>query len=369
MIAKKHIKVLWCSPNLNHYKIGPLNHLASDPAIDLSVFVGETASETSEQNVHIEPCFKQIKVDVPKKDFGKSKLVKSKLKSIFSEFDWIMIPVEKKNILLFLYALKLRKHHKNVRLFSYNHPVLKSGHGRITPLDRWLTKFYYKRLDRVVFYTEQGCQWAISHRYVQSSKAFWANNTIDSSEIEKHYAFQYPPENQINILYIGRLSQRKRIPDLIAYHKQLKQIIPNLRLEIVGIGPESHLVTTAAASDESILWHGEVVQESEIAPIMKRAALVFVPGHTGLAVNHAFAYGRPFITLEGPSHAPEVDYIDHGNNGYILDADMQANITTIKTLLTNKNTLERFCDSAKAKGVHLKIQNWVDQMKQNLINA
>lgn len=364
MESSKKIKVLWLSPNLNHYKLGLLNRLAADSLVELCVFVGSGQSQ-SDQNMN----FKQIHVDVPKKDFGKSKLVKTKLKSVFSEFDWVMIPTEKKNIMLFLYAMTLRKRHKKVRLFSYNHPVLKSGNGRITLLDKWLTKFYYKQLDRIVFYTEQSCQWAIQHGYVKQDKAYWANNTIDTSEIEKHYSFQLPPESEIIIVYIGRLSPRKRIPELLTYYSELKTVIPNLKLEIIGTGSESHHITSALQVDKSIVWHGEITIEADIATIMKRASLVFVPGHSGLAVNHAFSYGRPYVTLQGLSHAPEVEYIDEGDNGLILESDFETNINAIKELLSNKEELNRFCNNARHKGDHLRVENWVEQMKQNLFDA
>ena len=131
--------------------------------------------------------FKQISVDVPKKNFGKSNLVKNKLKAIFNDFDWVMIPVEKKNIVLFLYAIKLRGENRNVRLFSYNHPVLKSGNGKITLIDKWMTKWYYKKLDRVIFYTEDSCKWALDEGLIVPQKAYWANNTVDNIEIKKQY--------------------------------------------------------------------------------------------------------------------------------------------------------------------------------------
>lgn len=368
MKQKHTIRVLWLAPNLNHYKSGVLDHLAVDSAIDLCVFSGSGAHKNSDEELKKDYSFNQIKVDVPKKDFGNSKLVKQKLKAIFNEFDWIMIPVEKKNITLFLYAMKLRSLNRNVRLFSYNHPILKSGNGKITLLDKWMTTFYFKMLDRVVFYTEQSCEWALKQRLVHQDKAYWANNTIDTTEIEKYYEYQLPPENSNVIVYIGQLAQRKRIPELLRYYLQLKKSIPNLILEIIGDGPESHVVESAKQLDSDINWHGTIINEEEIAFIMKRASIVFIPGHSGLSVNHAFLYGRPHVTLDGPSHAPELDYLDNGDNGYLLDGDFESNINTITNLLTNRPVLERFCNSAKRKGEYLSVQNWVEQMTQSLIH-
>lgn len=362
------IKILWLSPNLNHYKSRFLNHLASDVSIDLCVLSGAGRKEMGDQELKRDWSFKQIHVDVSKKDFGKSNLVKHKLKTIFNEFDWVLIPAEKKNLPLFWYTLKLKKQNRNVKLFSYNHPIFKSGKGNSTRIDKWLSKWFYKKLDRVIFYTEDSCKWALDEGLIVRKKAFWANNTVDNIEIKKHYNYQLPPENSTVMLFIGRLISSKRIPDLITYYSELKKRIPNLTLEIIGDGPESHHVKSEIESDASIIWHGTLIDEADIAPIMKRASLVFIPGHSGLSVNHSFSYGRPYVTLQGPSHAPELDYLDAGENGYVLDGDFESNINTIKNLLINRNVLERFCSNAKQKGDYLSVQKWVEQMKQSLLN-
>jgi len=111
-----------------------------------------------------------------------------------------------------------------------------------------------------------------------------------------------------------------------------------------------------------------LLDEAEIAPIMKRASVVFIPGHSGLSVNHAFLYGRPYITLKGPSHAPELDYLENGKNGYLLTDNFESNVNTIVQLISNKRELEGFCEKAKQKGEYLSVINWVKQIKQSLIN-
>lgn len=362
------MKILWLAPNFNHYKARFLNHLAEEKDISLTILSGTGRSRMGDQELEGDWNFQHIKVNVPKKDFGTSNLVKKKFKAIFNDFDWVMIPAEKKNMVLFLYAIKLRKYNKNVRLFSYNHPVLKSGNGKVSRLDKWITKFYYRKLDRVIFYTEYSYAWALKHEILNQDKAYWANNTVDNTEIKKYYTYQLPPKNSTSILFIGRLILSKRIPDLLTYYSELKKAIPNLVLDIIGDGPESYLVKSAISSDSSINWHGTLVDEADIAPIIARASLVFIPGHSGLSVNHSFSYGRPYITLQGPSHAPELDYLDEGENGYVLEGDFESNINTIKNLLSNRSELERFCNNAKQKGDYLSVQKWVEQMKHNLLD-
>ncbi|NRA91107.1 MAG: hypothetical protein HRU26_00230, partial [Psychroserpens sp.] len=108
--------------------------------------------------------------------------------------------------------------------------------------------------------------------------------------------------------------------------------------------------------------------EEDIAPLMKKASVVFIPGHSGLSVNHAFAYGRPYITLVGPSHAPEIEYIDKSVNGFVLSGSLDENVEAITSLLKDETRLEALCHAAKEKGEYLSIENWVEQMKNSLIN-
>lgn len=361
------MKILWLAPNFNHYKARFLNHLAKEPDVQLTILSGTGRTEMGDQELEGDWSFDHRRLNVSKKKFGNSKAVKNELKSIFTNFDWVLIPAEKKNLPLFLYALKLRKANKAVRLFSYNHPILKSKNGKSTCLDRLITKYFYRKLDRIIFYTEQSHDWAIKNKLINSKKAFWANNTIDNTEVEKYYSFHLPPEEPQTILFIGRLISSKRIIDLIRYYKALKQKHENLKLEIIGDGPDHGIVEKAVKEDTSITWHGTLVDEGDIAPIMMRTSLVFIPGLSGLSINHAFTYGKPYVTLKADKHGPEISYLDDGKNGYLLNDDSDEGVSKIGHLLDNRELLINFSMRAKAKSEILSVQNWVQQLKSSLL--
>lgn len=360
------LKILWIAPNFNHYKARFLNHLAQD--LDLTILSGSGRQGMGDVMIEDNWSFKHDKISVSKKEFGKSKKVKNYLKLHFKEYDWILIPAEKKNLPLFLYAMKLRKKNASVRLFSYNHAQLKSKNSLFGFFDYKLTKFFNNNLDRVVFYTEDACKQAIQQKLIKSSKAFWANNTVDNTEIEKYYTYQLPPEEQLTILFIGRLIPSKRIADVINYYEVLKKRFGNLKLEIIGDGPENSIVKKKQNEDSNITWHGTLVDEDKIAPIMSRASLVFVPGLSGLSINHAFAYGRPYVTLEAPKHGPEISYLEHGKNGYILKDNLEESTTMMVDLLKHYELLNSFCQHAREKGKQLSVQNWVKQITSSLLH-
>ena len=362
------MKLLWLAPNFNHYKARFLNHLAGEDDVNLTILSGTGRAQMGDQELEGDWSFKHKKLKVTKKEFGNSNLVKNELKSIFANFDWILIPAEKKNLPLFLYALKLRKVNKSVRLFSYNHAQLKSKNKVYSFLDHRLTKFFNNNLDRVIFYTKEACESAIQNNLVVPEKAFWANNTVDNTEIEKYYTYQLPPLNVQSMLFIGRLIPSKDIAKVIAYYKLIKQTHQNLKLEIIGDGPDYEIVEKAVKEDISITWHGTLVDEEKIAPIMQRTSVVFIPGLSGLSINHAFAYGRPYITLQADKHGPEIAYLRDGENGYILRDTIEDNVKKITQLLGNRDLLISFCNKAKEKSDDLSVNNWVQQIKRSLLN-
>lgn len=362
--------ILWLSPNINHYKARFLNHLANVKGIKLTVLSGTGREGMGDQEMNGPYHFNHIKLNINKQNFGKSREVQTTLKKLFKNYNWILIPTEKKNLLLFIYALYLQKRYKGPKLFTYTHPISKSGKWKTTFLDKLITKFYYSKIDRAIFYTEQSCKWAIKNELIHPEKAFWANNTIDTLEVKKYYEFVLPSQGDPVILFIGRLIPSKRIDILMHYFKVLKADLPNLKLHIIGDGPQRDVIESAIAmqEDNNIIHYGTLIDEKKIAQVIRKSTVVFVPGHSGLSINHAFAYGRPYVTIQNPTHAPEICYLEDGKNGYILNGARNENTDKLLKLLTNKELLTTFCENAKASGEALSIEHWVKQIKWSLLH-
>lgn len=357
-------KLLWLAPAFNHYKARFLNHLAQSPELELTILAGTGRQNQGDEAITGDWAFTLIREDVSKADFGQSKVIRKRLKNMIDKFDYVLIPAEKKNIWLFIYLMWLRFQSKSFQLISYNHPELKSANGKRSWLDKLLTKFYYANLDKVIFYTESSCACALNRNLIKPHKAYWANNTLDDIEIQKHYTFRLPPQEDFRFLFIGRLIPSKRIEVAIDYFEALKQKISHesLKLEIIGDGPMATLVKQAADKDVDILWHGSLVNEQHIAPIMARCHLVFVPGLSGLSINHAFAYGRPYITLEAEKHGPEINYLQPKVNGDLLSGVEAEDLAYLEKLIQDKPLMAQWCANAYQSSQSLTVQQWVNQM-------
>ena len=368
------IKVLWISPTFNHYKARFLDHLAMEQGIELTVLAGTGREGKGDAKITGQWSFTLLSCEVSKSHFGFSKIVRVKLSEVFELYDWILIPAEKKNLLLLVYAARLRasglSRGKRIRLVSYNHAGFKNKDGKTAVITKLIAKCLYNVYDRVIFYTQGSCEWAITQKIVPKRKAYWVNNTIDDVEVKKYYIFQYPPINDIRILFIGRLIPSKRIDLLFDYYKALKNRLEKsnktLKLEIIGDGPQRNVVLFHADKEKDIIWHGTLIDEKEIAPIMTRCSYVFVPGHSGLSINHAFCYGRPYVTIISQFHAPEIEYLENNKNGVLLSGRLETDIQMLFEFMTDQNTLRHLCNNAYVKSKHLSVNNWVGQMKAAL---
>ena len=366
-------KVLWLSPNFNHYKARFLNRLAMDESINLSVLSGAGRLGFGDKELNAEWEFNYHRIDISKKNFGFSLKVLKVIRELFVDFDWVLLPVEKKNILVFIYCLFLRFRFKlkgkNVKLISYNHPTLKSGNGRITLLDRWLTRFHFNRLDRIIFYTKDSCLWAINNKLLKSEKAFWANNTIDDDEVNKFAKKRNSTLRPPSLLLIGRLLEYRWIDRLIRYYEKLLLEFSALELHIIGDGPESFKIERLKSSHNNVFYYGSLIREEEISLVMAKVDYVFVPGHSGLSINHAFAYEKPYITSKDyNNHPPEYSYLKHRINCILLTGKEDEDLPLLIDYLSNKENYRRLIEGVVDSKSSISIKNWIVKIKEALLD-
>ena len=212
----------------------------------------------------------------------------------------VVMPIEKKHLPLIVFLLLIRCIFR-FRLVSYNHPSLRSNGSVTTRLDTTLSRLLFRCYDFVVFYTESSREWALRHRLTTRNKSAFANNTLDTDSIWQGYSFEVNCDTPKTILFIGRLVADKRLDLLFFYFDQLRRRIPTLQLRIIGDGPEAATVRRACRANPNVEWLGAIVDEDAIATHMKNAHAVFIPGHSGLSIVHAFSYGKAVHHLESRS--------------------------------------------------------------------
>lgn len=119
-----------------------------------------------------------------------------------------------------------------------------------------------------------------------------------------------PPGNPPRALFIGRLVPYKGVDFLL----RALELVPDLRLDIVGSGPEQHRLQTLAralAVADRVKWWGEYPDE-DLPRRMADADFLVLPSVTveemfGMVLLEAMAAGRPIITTAVPSGVREVN--------------------------------------------------------------
>jgi len=361
------LNILWLSPNLNHYKARFLNRFCQISPVDITVLAGSELKQEGHQQLHDVFLFQQVNLPVTKKQFSFKAIVYKKIYNLIKkkQFDYVLMPCEKKHLLiiLFLFFFKFIFHY---RLISYNHPIQKMQYplSLRSKMEAFIFYFFY---DRIIFYTEQSKNWSIKNHLLKSKKAFFVNNTLDTQSIWQNYQFKINKDKNKTILFIGRLTKVKWLEQLYQYYACLKETHKNIQLIIIGDGPESHVVKRFLEKDGSVEWVGAVVEEKKISVYMEKSHVVFIPGHSGLSIVHAFCYGKPYITSGTyPKHPPEFFYIEDGKNGLILKENFLINIERIEQLLYSDKIYCRYCQKAFETAQKLRIENWCDNFYQAL---
>jgi glycosyltransferase involved in cell wall biosynthesis len=171
-------------------------------------------------------------------------------------------------------------------------------------------------------------------------------------------------------VYMGALYKEKRIDFLIECAKRVRVEVPDFELLIVGGGSEAGVATRAAAGHSWIHAPGPLFGRDK-ALALKASRLFLIPGIVGLAVLDSFAAGTPLITMANKYHGPEIDYLRHGENGFIVEPgdDADAYVRTVVALLRDEGWLSAVAASAKADASRYTAENMAERFAEGITAA
>ena len=245
-------KILWVAPNLNHYKARFLNRLSETSDLDIVVLAGGQMGEDGHKQDTRRKAYAQINLKTTKKKISYNFNVYAKIIKLLitGRFDAVLMPLEKKHlpIIIFLFMLKFLF---RFMLVSYNHPTVKFKR-RNERYEKSFSKFLFRLYDKIIFYTEQGQKWAVEKNLLPPQKAFFANNTLDTESICNNYSFSVNISAQKTLLFIGRLIPSKRLDLCLQYFKEIKKILPDTKLIIIGDGPDRPLALAESKRNKVI---------------------------------------------------------------------------------------------------------------------
>jgi len=118
-------------------------------------------------------------------------------------------------------------------------------------------------------------------------------------------------------VFMGGIYSPKRIAFLLEAAREIKKLVADFELVVIGGGSERDLVDAAAAEFPWVHAVGPTYDDARIR-LASIASLQLMPGLVGLNIVDAFALGLPTITTDIDYHSPEIDYLVDGQNGVMV---------------------------------------------------
>jgi 1,2-diacylglycerol 3-alpha-glucosyltransferase len=200
-------------------------------------------------------------------------------------------------------------------LYSKKYEINK---GLIYRLLFWLERITYKNIDRVIATSSLMKAELISKYGLENEKITVITPNIDTDV--------FRPLNNLKkdsneVLYVGRLDTNKRVDELVNIMPNIKKHIPDIKLTIIGSGPEKAQIINSINSLQ-ISDYVKLVgfkSKEELKDYYNRASLTILPSEYeafGLTAIESIACGTQAIA---PKNSGIADLITHNQWGYVFE--------------------------------------------------
>lgn len=326
----RDIKILILQRILPHYRAGFFEKLKTDFPF-LKILYGNPYQGESLKN-HVNPD-KNIFSFAENIYFGKSGkiFISGIYKTLFQFKPEAVISVFNAGNLNLYILLILRVFLKfKLILWSFGYDPVR-GYNPDNSFTDKLRLYLSNRADAVIFYWEEGKKEAEKYS-VKSEHFFVAPNTLDTDrQIEIKKMLDLRGKNSIkdelcvkekfHFVYIGRFLKDKQIDFLIKAFAEIELRYENVRLTLIGDGPEYANLKKLCTELElkKVFFMGEILEEESTGKWIYISDAFLIPGRLGLSVVHSFCFGTPVISQHKESyfHGEGVGYIKDGINGYL----------------------------------------------------
>ena len=171
-------------------------------------------------------------------------------------------------------------------------------------------------------------------------------------------------------MYAGGMYRDKRLGFLLEACELIRRRVVDFEMIFIGAGADATLVKEAAERHVWIKYVGTKFDQEKVAYFML-SKLFLLPGVVGLAVLDAFAFAVPLVTTAVQGHGPEVDYLEDGRNGVVVQ-DAQNPMTyaeTVSELLKNDDRRELLAAGCRAAADIYCIEGMVERFATGIGQA
>ena len=177
-----------------------------------------------------------------------------------------------------------------------------------------------------------------------------------------------------DVLFVGRLIHQKNVECLIEAAGLIKETNPNIRVGIVGCGPNYEKLKKMARERElekNIFFTGFLSHLTEVYSYMKSAKVFVLPSLLegfGIVVIEANACGLPVIVVRNGWNAA-TELITDGQNGFTINNNDAKDLSQkIIDLLADENLRLLMSDNAKKFATNFDWQDLGEKLEKYYLN-
>lgn len=186
---------------------------------------------------------------------------------------------------------------------------------------------------------------------VYNSLEYEKHITLRNSVSSSTWFIDHFKNKNKNLIFVGRLTQVKKLHLAIEALNFLKNQNQNYNLTFIGDGimmKDLQNLSTQLGLNKQILFYGACYDEEKLSELIYNADLCISPGNVGLTAMHALTFGTPVITHNRFSkQMPEFEAIKEGFSGSFFEYDniesMAERIRTWFELNIDRETIRSNC--------------------------
>ena len=277
------------------------------------------------------------------------------------DYDLVLLP----DGLLYLanYLIMFKCWWQKVAVGFYTHGYNHQRKGsRLSAILERLRGVIHRHSDVLVVYAPDGAHHLLEVNRVPPERVFIARNTLDveriqsvargvtERDIESLREHLGVLSQDVLVVYPGRLVPIKNPEWVIETVASLRRDGIPVRAVFVGDGeslPQLHrrVDELPQGTRDAIRFAGHVSVD-EVSRYLLAGDITVMPGMTGLAVVHSFALGKPYVTVAGAAHSPEICYVKHGVNGLIAPETPEGFAEAVRYLVVHPDVRRAMGEAA-----------------------
>jgi glycosyltransferase involved in cell wall biosynthesis len=244
----------------------------------------------------------------------------------FSKYDYVMLLGEMYIISSWIVCLIAKSRGKKIYMWSHG------LYGNESFIKKHIRLNFLKLADVIFLYENRAKKLLVKNGFDENTLDV-VYNSLDFESHQKHYLKLkkedntkvrklFKDESLPIILFIGRITETKKINLLIKAIEKLNQTNISYNLLVVGDGEniEFYKASNQNCVDSGWLnFYGKSYDIEETGQLIYNSDLCVSPGNIGLTAIHSLSYGTPVASHSNYNNQmPEVEAIIDGENGFLF---------------------------------------------------